>query len=106
MEIAAIIYNGFLALTATVLYQGVNENYTFPILLMFGYANGTDLEIDISNFLMDIENYNESYNLYNYLIQTMKIDNNVFGYEKVEQIKLDSIPEEIIFLNRNDNSII
>ena len=106
MEIAAIIYNGFLALTATVLYQGVNENYTFPILLMFGYANGTDLEIDISNFLMDIENYNESYNLYKYLIHTMKIDNNVFGYEKVEQIKLDSIPEEIIFLNRNDNSII
>ena len=34
----------------------------------------------------------------------MKIDNNIFGYEKVEKIKLVNIPDEIIFLNGIDNS--
>ena len=79
------------------------KNIKNPILLMFGYPNGTDFEIDISPYLFGTERYNTYYNLYKYLIQTMKIDNNIFGYEKEERIKIVSIPEEIIFLNKNDN---
>ena len=104
-EIAAFIYNGFLTFTGTLLPPGGTEgNNYFPILLIFSYANGTDFEIDISPYFSDIENYDESNNLYNYLIQQMKIDNNIFGYEIVEKIKLVSIPDEIIFLNGIDNS--
>ena len=106
-EISAFIYNDFLIFTGTILPKGDTEpNHYYPILLMFGYPNGTDFEIDISPYLMDIENYNESNNLYNLLMENMQIDNNIFGYEKVEQIKLVSIPKEIIFLNGTDNSSI
>ena len=100
-EISAFIYNDFLSFTATVMSP---ESSEFPILLMFGYPNGTDFENDISPYLNDTEKYNASYNLYNYLIQKMEINNNIFGYEKVDQIKLISIPEELIFLNKTDNS--
>ena len=101
-EIAAFIYNDFLVFTGT-LTLGTDSEY-YPILLMFGYPNGTDLEVDISPYLIDNDNYNISNNLYNYLMATMKIDNNIYGYEIVEQIKLISIPDEIIFLNGTDNS--
>ena len=106
-EISAFIYNDFLVFTGTYtpfVVQSSQEIYS--ILLMFGYPNGTDSEIDISYYLIDSENYDESYNLYNYLMTKMKIDNNIFHYEKVEQIKLISIPDEIIFLNKIDNSSI
>jgi len=107
-EISAFIYNDFLIFTGTILPAGAasstsSQNY-FPILLMFGYPNGTDFEIDISPYLNDSDNYDPSNNLYNLLMERMQIDNNIFGYEKVEQIKLVSIPDEIIFLNGNDNS--
>ena len=32
----------------------------------------------------------------------MIIENNVFGYQKVEKIKLVSIPDEILLYNEND----
>ena len=43
-EISAIIYNGFLAFTGTVLPREANadEDNFFSIFLMFGYPNGTD----------------------------------------------------------------
>ena len=78
----------------------------FTVFLMFSYPNGTDSEINIFPYLTDTGSYDNSYNLFNYLMSSMRIDNNIFGYEKVEQIKLVSIPDEIIFLNGNDNSII
>ena len=55
---------------------------------MFSYPNGTDFEIKIFPYLTDTGSYDNSYNLYNYLMSTMRIDNNIFGYEKIEQIKL------------------
>ena len=107
-ELSAFVYNGFLSLTSTALPQSTNSNNDnfFSILLIFGYANGTDFEINIYPYLMDSDNYDNSNNLYTYLMGTMKIDNNIFGYEKVEQIKLISIPDEIKFFNGIDNSTI
>ena len=101
-EISGFIYNGFLAFTGSVLSP---SNDVFSIFLMFSYPNGTDTEIDIYPYLTDIDGYDNSNNLYNYLMSLMKIDNNIFGYEKVEQIKIVSKPEEIIFININDNLI-
>ena len=106
-EISAFIYNGFLIFTGSYVPLTAQSNQEiYPILLMFGYPNGTDSEIDISPYLIDSENYNESYNLYNNLMTKMKIDNNIFGYERMGQIKLISIPDEIILLNKIDNSSI
>ena len=100
-ELSASIFNGFLAITATALPQNINTNQDnfFSIFLMFGYANGTDSEINIFPYLMDTNYYDESKNIINDLLETMKIENNIFGYEKVEQIKLTTIPEELLFYN-------
>ena len=107
-EISAFIFNGFLAFTGAVLPQNINteRNNVFSLFIMFSYPNGTDFETDIFPYLIDTGSYDSSYNLYNYLMTLMKIDNNILGYEKVEQIRLVSIPDEIIFLNGTDNSII
>ena len=105
-EISGFIYNGFLVFTATALPSSPNadsDNF-FPILLMFGYPNGTDSEIYIENFFMDSGTYNSINNLYYYLIQKVEIDNNIFSYHLMNQIKLVSIPDEILFFNGTDNS--
>ena len=48
-EISAFIFNDFLVFTSTALpiYTNSNSDNFFPILLIFGYPNGTDFEIDI-----------------------------------------------------------
>ena len=104
-EFSGFIYNDFLSFTATVISQENSGNF-FSIFMVFGYPNGTDLEIDISPYFSDSDNYDSSYNLYDYLIRTMKIDNNIFAFQKVDRIKLTSIPEEILFYNGYDNTLI
>ena len=91
-------------LSATVLSRETGND--FSILLMFGYPRGTDFEIDIFPYLMDTGYYDISNNLYKFLNKTAVIDNNIFTYELMDQIKLISIPDEILFFNGNDNSII
>ena len=56
--------------------------------------------------MMDTIYYDESKNIINDLLETMKIENNIFGYEKVEQIKLTTIPEEeeLLFYNGEQES--
>ena len=106
-ELSAFIFNGFLAFTTTALPQGYQRNDDFlSLFILFGYPNGTDFEIDIFPYLMDTGYYNSSNNLYNLLIQTVTINNNIFSYELIEQIKLVTIPDEILFFNGTDNSSI
>ena len=76
----------------------------FSFLMFFSYPNGTDFYMDISSYVMDTEFYQESYNLISYLLSNRSIDNNIFGYQPVEEIKLVSIPEEIIFY-KSENDI-
>ena len=103
-EISAFIYNDFLAFTGT-LVKNSDTSATFSIFMIFGYANGTDSEIDISPYLLDSPNYNNSLNLYDYLTENLIIENNIFGYENAGKIKLVSIPQEIlIFTDTNANS--
>ena len=105
-KLSACLYNGFLAFTTTILPRETNNNEDnyFSLFMIFSYANGTDLEINIAPYFMDIDDYNPSNNLYDYLMNTMIIENNILGYEKIEEIKLVSIPEEILFYNEVDNS--
>ena len=72
-----------------------NEEY-FSIFLIFGYVNGEDSTIDISKCLSENINSNdvitEDNNLILKLQKLGKIDNNIFGYEFSNQIKLITIP--------------
>ena len=107
-ELSAHLYNGFLAFSATALPPELNSNSDnyLSIFMIFGYANGTDFEIDIFPYLSDTDSYDSSKNLYSELIKTLKIDNNIFNYENAEQIKLISIPDELQFFNSESNSLI
>ena len=93
-EMDAIIYNNYTLFTATL--SNDHQNQTFAILMLFGFANGTDHEIDISPYLMDTGYYDESKNLYDYLMSTLSIDDNIFGYKKIEKIRLISICDELL----------
>ena len=64
-EMAAYMYNGYILFTATL--SGDNPNITFASMMLFGFGNGTDHEIDISPYLMDTGYYVNSNNLYDYL---------------------------------------
>ncbi len=87
------MYNGYILFTATLSNAG--QNKTFASMMIFGFGNGTDHEIDISPYLMDTGYYSSTNNLYNYLISKMVIDNNIFAYEKVEKIRLIKICDEL-----------
>ena len=102
-ELTAYVYNGFLIFSTTAVSP---VNYTssdyYSILAFFGYPNGTDYTLDISPYLMDTGFYSDDNNIYTELMSKMKIENNIFGYEKVEKINLVSIPAELIFYNITD----
>ena len=107
-EIKTILYNGYLAFSASVCTQNncdiinAKENF-FSIFLIFGYVNGADSTIDISKCLSEnIDNniVSEDNNLILKLQKLGKIDNNIFGYEFSNQIKLITIPNELEFYNR------
>ena len=102
IEIYVFIYNGVFSFTETVISESDSQNF-FSIFLMFSHANGTDFEINIFLYLMDTGHYDASNNLFNDLITIMKIENNFFGCEEVDSIKLLSIFEELIFFNIMDD---
>jgi hypothetical protein len=62
-EISSFAYNDFLILTGTL--SQINENGDISLLILFGYPNGTDFELDISSYFIDSDNYNASKNLFN-----------------------------------------
>ena len=104
-ELFGHIYNGYFVFTATVVTpQSYTSGDFFSILIFFGYANGTDFGIDISPYLMDVEGYDPSKNLFNLLIEKLVIDNNIFEYEKIDKINLASIPDELLFYNLTDGN--
>ena len=90
-ETSVSYYNGYMTLTAVL----VNETMS-AMLMIFGFGNGTDFEIDISPYLMDTGYYNPTNNLYERLMLNLTIDNNIFGYERIEKIRLVSICPELL----------
>ena len=72
--------------------------------MMFGDISLKKKIIDISDFLPFNSTNNEK-NLINGLLENSVIDNNIFGYELIEKIKLVSIPEVIILFYNNTKKI-
>ena len=103
-ELSVHLYNGFLAFTSTM---SIDENNgIYSIFMVFGYANGTDFEMDISSYFIDSDVYSSSKNFIIDLMDKLIIDNNIFSYEKVQKIKLITIPEEILFYYSINNSLV
>ena len=104
LEISTDVYNGHLIFTSTAKkYIGNNENL-YSILMLFGYANYTDSIINISEYFMD-DNINNEKNLFDILLNNIEIENNIFQYYiDINEIKLVSIPNEILFYNKTQPS--
>ena len=98
-------HQNFLILSSTIGPINTEQPYS-SILLFFSYPNGTDFQINISPYLQDSDNYDNTQNLFNYLMTTLKMENNIFRFEIVEKIKLTTIPEEILFYNGIDNTLL
>ena len=107
-EMSASLYNGYVIFTATLGNSAQSE--IFAIMMIFGFANGTDFTTDISPYLMDTGYYSNTNNLYDFLFSTMKVDNNIFGYEKIEKIRLVKICDELLLYKgkgaSKENSVI
>ena len=111
-QISGFSYNGFMVFASTFISENKNNNdfddsnYYFSLFMIFGYPNGTDSIVDISYFLSDNENYRADLNFFNFLFENFTIENNFFGYIPVNNIKLVSIPKEILILQseqQNEN---
>ena len=99
-ELSADVYNGYLIFTATC----IKDSSQYSILMIFGYANKTDNSLDISEFFMD-DNPNNQNNLVHKLLENVLIENNIFQYSLVSnEIKLTSIPSELLLYNKNGAS--
>ena len=67
-EMSIHFWNDYLLYTPSYYKSGDGEKKMYSFLMIFGFANGTDFEIDISPYLMDTEYYNEENNLYDFLM--------------------------------------
>ena len=98
LELAGNVYNDHLIFTATT------KNVYSSILMIFGYANATDETIDISNYFEEIDINNE-YSIFDFLNDRTPIQNNIFGYEKLEfPVIIVNIPPEMLFYNKSTGS--
>ena len=109
-QISGYIYNNYLIFATTSILKDednnlIDNNY-FSIFMIFGYANGTDRIVDISEFLNDNENYNPDKSFFNFLNDELIIENNIFGYEPDNKIKLISISPEILFFQMDNSELI
>ena len=100
MEFSVGYFNNFLMLTSAIEPSNDSGKF-FSVLLFFSYPNGTDFYMNISPYVNNSGYYTGS-NLISYLISKRSIDNNIFDYEGIDEIKLISIPSEILFYRRND----
>ena len=110
-EIALAVFNNYLVFSSTVTdiskSNQVNDNsLRYSILIIFGYINGTDNSIDITDYLKD-EYINSINNIVTDLTGNIQIDNNIFGYVILtDRLKLPSIPNDILFYNISNNSLL
>ena len=102
-ELSAYFWNNYLLFTPT--YQTTTNGDTKSLLLIFGFANGTDFIMDISPHLMDTGYYNNGNDLVTRLLQNLTIDNNIFGYNSTGEIKLNYIPEELLFYKSDETPL-
>ena len=80
-EMSINFWNDYLLFTPSYYVNGDGNKKIYSILMIFGFANGTDFTMDISPHLMDTGEYISGNDLVTRLLQNLTIDNNIFGYE-------------------------
>ena len=103
-QISVFYYNDFLLFTSTAIlaeeyYNFEDEINYLSIFMIFGYPNGTDIIINITDFLYFEEEGSKPGDdfLYKFLEENyLYIENNIFGYVFDKRINLVSIPDELI----------
>ena len=81
-DLKAHIYKNFIILGVNSCYSGSlddNDRLYYTVLMIFGYPNGTDFEINIIDDLL-INNNSTIDNLTIDMSEYLQIDNNIFGY--------------------------
>ena len=106
MDMALDYFNDFLMLASTLsIGSGCNDADPFyGTLFFFSYPNGTDFYINLSPYVRNSAYYQNGYNIIDYLISKRTIDNNIFHYTGIDEVKLISIPNEIIFYSSSSLS--
>jgi len=98
-DISCIIFNNYLTLSMSVcnsLNCEVLQDQFFSVLLFFSYINGTDYNINVTSYFENQENTgNDDDDIIIPFPNELQIDNNIFGYQIVQKIKIISIPNEI-----------
>ena len=106
LQLSTFEYNGHLLFSTTVIKEYLNSEESddyFSLLIIFGYANGTDSIIDLSYYLNDNENFGKgNKKLIELLYENFNIENNIFNYTLTNKFKLVFIPPEIIILNNDE----
>ena len=103
-QIKGFAYNGYLLFSATGIeenyyeYNDENSNNYLSVFIAFGYSNSTNNEIenviDITKFLNKRAQEEKDSFIY-FLYDNLKIENNIFEYIPLEQIKIVSFPKEL-----------
>ena len=106
-DLSAILYNTYLTISLSVCITDKCDEKTdsfFTSLLFFSYINGSDYNINISEYFSNQDENNNDDMFLNFPKKS-KIDNNIFGYQIEQKIKIISIPDEInLYLIINDNT--
>ena len=90
MDMALDYFNDFLMFTSTLsIGSGCNDADPFyGALLFFSYPNGTDFYINLSPYVKNSAYYQNGYNIIDFLISKRTIDNNIFHYTGIDEVKL------------------
>ena len=105
-ELELNLYNNYIVLSSTVVDYTTSkpeDDNRFSIFMMFGYITGSDEYIKIEDYFMD-DYINSTQNIINKLKGDKEIQNNIFKYIILDQIKLISIPDELLFYNKVNNT--
>ena len=95
-ELSLYSFNDYLMISIT--------GSSFADLIIFGYANGTDSNINLLPYLEDSSKYDNRLNLMKELYNNITIDNNIFAYKQTTQMKIVSIPEGIKLYKINEDN--
>ena len=109
IDLSSIMFNNYLVISMSVCNSLQCDNkdtdYFFTSLLFFSYFNNSDFNINITSYFSNIESdeYDDNDDITIPFPKNSKIDNNIFGYQILEKIKIISIPNEINLYLINGN---
>ena len=108
-ELSAINYNNYITLAFSACNSIHCDNKTndefFSTLLYFSYINGTDHNINITSYFLNQQNNDNDDDIYLNFPEHFKIENNIFGYQIMKNLKIVSIPNEINLYKIDDSNI-